>query len=211
MSALEELYNHPNCKTKLRSKAFVEGVIGAVSCAPEIPMPPQWMPWAFNPSQPPTDGNDDLSTFEQITDALINQLRDTLAILRSDGSLLPGAYQFDGSAGIDSEQAQWLTGFLFAHQQLQPVWQNAWDNMQTCKPNEAEDAAKTLRHCLKVFSVLADPEAIMAKDTDSDLIEQLPSIARTLPRAILQYSTLANTLASHLPNQFESFTQQQSN
>ncbi|MDM7861777.1 UPF0149 family protein [Alteromonas sp. ASW11-36] len=206
MSALHTLYTNRHAAALLRPRPFVEGVIGAAACSPEIPLPPQWMPWTFQPELglQQEDAAGQQFTFDQITEALINALRETLANMRESKVLLPEDYNFDLSLGAGSKQAQWLTGFLFAHQQLQPLWQQAWELMQSSSQQQAEEAAQQLKHCLKVFSVLADPSAIASGDTA--LQQSLPAVAKTLPRALGEYQALADTLASYLPNQFESFT-----
>ena len=165
-------------------------------------MPPTWMPWVF-------DGaivDDEPVNWESITDALVKALRDTLSAMRANEPLLPDGYQLELEHN-DSQLSQWLTGFLHAHQQLQPVWQDAWEHLQARSIDEAEAAAHTLTHCLKVFSALADPQALLSKTDSAELRAQLPEVAKTLPRAITQYRQLADRLAGHLPNQFESFTQ----
>ena len=182
-------------------KSFAEGVITAVGCAPEIPMPPEWMPWVFSQHADHTVELD----WEAVTDALVKSLRDTLSVLRRDELPYPPEYKFNPDDARNSAQACWLRGFLFAHQALQPVWQKAWEQLQTNSLDEAEAAAKSLQHCLKVMSVLADPDMINNNDGQT-LTNNLPAIAKTLPRTLKQYIDLANNLASFLPNQFEQFT-----
>lgn len=203
MTSLDSLYQDNNNQLMLRPKPFTEGVITAVSCAPEIPMPPQWMPWVFDQS---ATTNTDLD-WESITDALVKSLRDTLSLLRNERLPLPELYAFDPDNPTTSSQAKWLSGFLFAHQQLQPTWQKAWECLQKDSADKAEEAGKTLRHCLKVMSVLADPDAVADKVDNQDWLAQLPEISATLPRILKQYSQLADELAGYLPNQFEQFTQ----
>ncbi len=209
MAVIAKLYQDPLIVGKLQPQAFVEGIIAAVSCCPEIPMPPQWMPWVFAADAGDDLAGGDMARWELITDCLVRQLRDILSALRAGETLLPTSYQYEPAAGSKSSQAMWLQGFLLAHQQLQPVWQNAWEHLQVQSDDAAAvEAANTLKHCLKVFSVLADPDNLTIKSEQQDFREQLPSIAKTLPRALNQYAQLANTLAGYLPNQFESFTQQ---
>ncbi|MBT0585265.1 UPF0149 family protein [Alteromonas oceanisediminis] len=202
MKPLDGLYSKTHYRAALQPKPFVEGVIAAVSCAPEIPMPPEWMPWVFNVNV--TD--DSRVDWEVLTDALVKALRDTLSLVRANEPLLPKQYCLELTLS-DSEQAQWLTGFLYAHQQLQPVWQRAWEHLQTASIEEAETASHSLTHCLKVFSALADPQALLAKSDADTLRKNLPEVAKTLPRTLQQYRQLADRLAGYLPNQFESFTQ----
>lgn len=206
MSALSVLYSNHSISALLKSQAFVEGVVVGVACSPEIPMPPEWMPWVFAEQRAALDVNDD-DLWETITDGLVKTLRDTLSAMRANENLLPRDYEFDSSALSNSRQARWLTGLLFAHQQLQPVWQQAWDYMFEREESGAEEAADTLKHCLKVFSVMADPDLVLARDGQQGVRDRLPEIGATIPRALNQYIELANRLAEHLPNQFESFTQ----
>ena len=203
LSALDSLLLGEAYREYLYPKPYVLGVVAAICCAPEIPMPPEWMPWVFK------DGSeiDQTLDWEQITDALVKTMRDTLACLREDIDLLPENYQFDPLNLDDSEQAQWLSGFLFAHQRLQPVWQKAWENMQLNAVDKAESSATALQHSLKVMSVLACPSDVLAKTNDQALKDKLPDIAATLPRVLNQYVSLANQLSEFLPNQFEQFTQ----
>lgn len=205
MRELDPLYSDKRLVNLLQPRPFVEGVIAAASCSPEIPMPPQWMPWTFiesaSQSQPEALNHHD---WERITDCLIKTLRDTLALMKAGKTLIPKSYASPKAFNSHSDQAVWLTGFLFAHQQLQPVWQAAWEYLEKSSQTQAETAASTLKHCLKMFSVLADPDAVTHND---DVREQLPHIAKTLPRALSQYVALANELAGFLPNQFESFTE----
>lgn len=203
MSPLESLYQSSTNREMLMPMPFVQGVIAAVCCAPEIPMPPEWMPWVFDQNTAQSAELD----WEAVTDGLVKSLRDTLSVLRRDHSPYPQEYKFDLANPKGSAQAQWLSGFLFAHQALQPVWQNAWECLQNDSMDKAELAAKTLQHCLKVMSVLADPEAIVNTVDNQSLADKLPAIAETLPRTLKHYIELANTLAGFLPNQFEQFTQ----
>jgi uncharacterized protein len=203
LSALDSLYTNALNRECLHSKPYTLGVVAAVCCSPEIPMPPEWMPWVFrqgNSSQADLD-------WEQITDALVKTLRDSLGRLREEKNILPESYVFDQANLDSSNQAQWLSGFLFAHQQLQPVWQNAWEHMQAKSLDKAEESANMLQHSLKVMSVLAKPSDVLAQSGKPDLADKLPDIAATLPRVVSQYAELANSLAEFLPNQFEQFTQ----
>lgn len=207
MSALSVLYANSSIAALLKPQACVEGIIVGVACSPEIPMPPEWMPWVFLPIDEQVLCQPDESHWEIITDALVKALRDALSAMRAEQTLLPEDYQFDPQAVSTSSQAQWLTGLLFSHQQLQPVWQQAWDQMFNHDESGADEAAGTLKHCLKVFSVMAEPNLVLTQEGQQELRDKLPAIGATVPRTLKQYVELANQLAEHLPNQFESFTQ----
>ena len=146
--------------------------------------------------------------WEAVTDALVKSLRDTLSLLRTEHLPLPMDYQFEPDNPNRSSQAQWLKWlFVRSINNFNPVWQKAWECLQQDSQDKAEAAGSTLKHCLKVMSVLADPNAVADKMSNQEWRDKLPEISATLPRIIKQYIELADELAGYLPNQFEQFTQ----
>ena len=211
IDALAQVYENQNLHAVLPSKHEADGMIFAVAAAPEIPMPEAWMPWLIKQSSSVMVDQD----VDALADVLMNTLRAHLMAMRDSNPNLPSACYF--RPGIDIRQSavtQWLTGLLYAHQQLESVWQEAWDRYEKQPPNEqtshAEAPEKVLARCLKLFSTLANVELALSQRNDVQkkmLQENLPLLWQQLPAMLNEYVTLAGELASALPNQFETFTQ----
>jgi uncharacterized protein len=197
----------------LFSPDYIKGLIFAVASAPEIPLPDIWLPWVFQ-------RRGQLSSEEQadkLTDLLMKMLQQQLGLMRDErvdlpeSLILPEDYQecLPGDIAL----CQWFAGLLAGHSQLESLWQKAWKSREQKYPHSMPDAIKTLSHCLSMFSTFADIRLAMeqsAQRTDDDkFARMLPTIYRSLPLALRQYVTLSGELAEYLPNQFESYVQQQ--
>ena len=126
-------------------------------------------------------------------------------------------------SGASSELQAWLTGLLFGHQKLEPVWLAAWTHMQAKLNSDTKDdnhnnesegllfsARKDLSHCLRMFSTFANPElAIQQAEQNGNpqLAEKLPIIFKSFHLALKQYVDISGKLVSYLPNQFEMYSE----
>lgn len=185
---------------------YVKGVIFAVAAAPEIPMPQQWFAWVFKQHGQLTDGNQADALADCLMDELKRQLSHMRSLTQQDSYQLD--YHFPQDNQVTNPLSQWLTGLLFAHQQLQPVWQGAWQQMQEKMLEDVQQHQKDLRHCLSMFSTFADmPLAIRQASEKGNpaLAEQLPIIFNSLPLALAKYIKLSGKLVNYLPDQFEQF------
>lgn len=184
--------------------AYLDGIVFGVSACPEIPMPMQWIPWLVkSPAESITE-----SHLAKLSDSAIKALQDTLAAMRDNQPLLPSYCSFEQSQSL----SQWCHGVLYAHQQLEDVWQQAWDNMQR-QNADMMPLQKRLKRSLSLISTFADIELAQAqaKQRNSDQFdEKLPQLFQSLESNLADYVALSGTLASYLENQFETFTQPQS-
>ncbi|MCC2617269.1 YecA family protein [Aestuariibacter halophilus] len=184
----------------------VAGLVCFVASAPEIPMPDQWLPWSLAVhGQLP-----DQTQADALADVLMKGLQQQLAAMRSGDPLLPGGYECPAIDQADAPVSLWLTGGLAAHKQLENTWQHAWQRMQHKDPHKAPDAAKTLKHCLRLFSTFANVPLAVAQAREAgnqQLVTALPSIFNGLEPALQAYVSLAGQLSGYLPNQFETFVQ----
>ena len=192
-------------KGVLHSVDYIRGLIFAVSAAPEIPMPEQWLVWAF-------DQRGQLASTEQadtLTDILMSLLQGQLREMRDDVIQFPTHYTYQNSTNEPFNF--WLKGLLAGHSQLETVWQSAWNRMVDEHPEKMKAAQRNLKHCLMMFTTFADvPMAIEQAKHQGNLalVESLPTIFKSLPKALAQYVALSGDLVSYLPDQFETFVQE---
>lgn len=184
----------------LHPEFYVRGVIFAVAACPEIPVPGNWFSWTFARHQQLTDEQ----TTDQLADCLMSELQTQLAQMRGKhaaSNFLP--HECGLQQAPDSPLALWLQGVLFVHQQLQCLWQMAWDKLLEKNPDKADEYASDLKHILRLLTTFADVPLALEQSANPDLANQLPEIYAGLPRALNRYVSLADELAGYLPNQFE--------
>lgn len=182
--------------------SYLQGLVYAVCASPEIPMPEQWLRWAFKAelhvvSQPHID---------VLADQLMQLLQLQLIEMRSEKVMLPKTEKPILTLDQHSDLAQWLAGLLAGHSQLDSVWRAAWENALAKKPDKMATLQRDLKHCLMMFSTFANvPLALEhARQTGNhQLPEKLPKIFSSLPRALISYVSISGELASFLPDQFE--------
>ena len=196
------LYQMPAARQCLLDEYQTRGVIFAIAAAPEIPLPETWMPWVIGHTSAhlPSD------VVDEIAQSLMAGLRDTLDMMRRDKRLLPSGCSWQEEAGERVRLQNWLTGVLQGHQQLESVWQQAWDTAPAEAFTEAPD--KRLSRCLKLFSTLARPQLALhnrSAEQAEQLAQNFAVLARQLPAILHDYVELAGILAAQLPNQFETF------
>lgn len=123
ISALEALYHsHQNL---LHPPFYIRGLLFAVCASPDIPMPEQWFPWIIKDS-----GNIDAEQVNQLSDLLMNMLKEQLQAMRDDKVSLPDDCQYPQQ---QQNLQDWLTGLLAGHSLLEKSWQQGWD-----RSNDAE-------------------------------------------------------------------------
>jgi uncharacterized protein len=199
----------------LPSAYKADGMIFAVAASPEIPMPEQWMPWLIQSSSSALVDKD----VDALADVLMNNLRAHLQCMTDDSPLMPTRCEYSGgevdtAPEIPAELAQWLEGLLYVHQQLEDVWQQAWEKLSAKEAlrediNASDTPEKRLSRCLKLFTTLANVELALQYRNPGQaqqLKENLPLLWKQLPAMIQDYIALAGELSAALPNQFETFT-----
>lgn len=206
---LNSLYQNTASKNLLHSQFYVEGVILGAACCPEIPMPNIWMPWLFKQQRRQLGE-------PELTDCLFAFFKDCLNEMRQGTLSLPKYISYKDVTAADFKPQDneplkdWCRGILTAHGATESSWQTAWSRMQESHPTKAPVFAKELKHCLKMFSTFSDPlKTIEQSPTPDELKKHLPVIANSLRASLISYVRLSGELASYLPNQFETFAQQQ--
>lgn len=199
---LEQLYKLP-AAAFLQPSSYLQGVIFSVAAAPEIPLPPVWFPWVFqHHGQLPND-----KSLDDLADQLMACLTSALDVQRQpDKPLLPENCVFGQDP--NSPLAQWLGGLLFSHQQLEPIWQQAWQRGLQQQPQAMPELQRQLAHCITMFSTFANvPLAVQqAREKGNGALEQkLPQIYLSLPKTLRQYVDLSGKMIEFLPDQFEQF------
>lgn len=194
-----------------------DGMIFAVAASPEIPMPEQWMPWLIQSSSSALVDKD----VDALADVLMNNLRAHLQCMTDEKPLMPsrcvyseGDASVEPASAIPAELAQWLEGLLYVHQQLEDVWQQAWEKLSAKDAvregiNNSDTPEKRLSRCLKLFTTLANVELALQyrnRSQAQQLKDNLPLLWKQLPAMIQDYIDLAGELSAALPNQFETFT-----
>lgn len=194
-------------KLVLHSADYIQGVIFGVCAAPEIPMPENWLHWAFDQrGQLASTGQAD-----KVADILMGLLQNQLIDMRSGTTLFPADYQLPEIAVNDASfcaTSEWLNGLLCAHSKLEPVWQACWDHVIEKSPDKLAKYQKDLKHCLLMFSTFANlPMAIeqAKKVNNQKLLDNLPKVFNSIPDALVTYVELSGALAQYLPDQFETF------
>lgn len=180
----------------------IDGLLFAIGASPEIPMPDQWLPWVVK-----NQGNISNQDVDYLMGVLLEQLKFRLSSMRDEQFHLPKACTF-GIEDTNSALTQWLTGLLFGHQQLEPIWHNAWKQMQEKAPEEQPALMRDLSHCLRMFSTFANPDLALAQakeNGNSGLEEKMPQIFLSFPKALQQYVDISGKLVGYIPNQFEMY------
>lgn len=180
----------------------IDGLLFAVAAAPEIPMPDTWLPWLVK--QPGTIQAKDA---DELTSLLLALLKHRLAEMRDETFALPEECRFDTDKS-NLALTQWLTGLMIGHQQLEPVWLDAWQCVQKQQPERLPDLQRDLSHCLRMFSTFAEPQLAIeqAQQRGNDaLAAKLPVIFQSFPKALKQYVDISGELVGYMPNQFEMY------
>ncbi|NCP66419.1 MAG: YecA family protein [Paraglaciecola sp.] len=205
-AALRELCRSADFRHVLHPYEYIQGLLFAVCAAPEIPMPETWLPWVIKtPHQ--------LNSAEQtqsLSDLLMKLLQQQLKNMSEERISLPTGVHFHLTDEAKNTAAVWCQGMLFGHQQLEPVWQKAWDKMQSIEPANMQKLHKDLRHCLYMFTTFADiPLAIKQAEErgNHQLGDALPTIFLSFPQTLKTYVGLSGRLVDYLPHQFETFMQ----
>ena len=188
----------------LHPYAFIQGLVFAVSAAPEIPMPEKWLPWAIKTSNQLVNNQQ----ADNLTDILMKMLQEQLKSMSQEKIQLPVGITFDHDGREQSSVAVWCQGMLFGHSQLEPIWQHAWTKMQVSEVKQMQQLQKDLSHCLYMFTTFADiPLAVkQAENRGNDqLLNILPKIFLSFPETLKTYVGLSGRLVDFLPNQFETF------
>ncbi|MFT6269632.1 MAG: hypothetical protein ACJAVV_002459 [Alphaproteobacteria bacterium] len=203
---LSVLYDNPEQAQFLQSQSYVEGcLLGACAC-PEIPLPDVWLPWVIKHHQQIQNAQQ----ADHITDVLFAFFKQCLAHMHNNSLSLPAyAVYSDISA---KPLRDWCEGILVAHSAREKFWQGAWNKMQAQSPQNAPQLAKDLKHCLLMFTTFADPEKAIEEANSKDgsgalLAQKLPVIAKSLQDTLQKYVAISGELAAFLPNQFETFQQ----
>ena len=201
----------PELRDVLFSADHIKGLIFAVAAAPEIPLPDSWLPWVFK-----RHGQlKSTAQADKLTALLMGMLQQQLGLMRDERVDLPGNCNLPENyqSPLVNEQAlcQWLSGLLAGHSRLDGVWQKAWQRMLHKNPQATPGATKTLTHCLTMFTTFADIPLAIEQSTERGhrpkFEKMLASVYRSLPVVLGQYVTLSGELVAYLPNQFESFVQ----
>lgn len=183
---------------------YVHGLVFAVAAAPEIPMPDTWLLWVFKQHGQITN----IQQADRLTDLLMKELQRQLQLMRSDSIVLPQHFEFPQSN--DAPVSLWLTGLLAGHSLLETVWQDAWDRVANQAPDKLPSMQKNLRHCLSMFTTFADislARSQASQSTNQQLEEQLPKIFLSLSESLQTYVELSGVLVDFMPDQFETFVQ----
>lgn len=194
-------------KEVLHNSDFVGGVIFSVCAAPEIPMPDTWLPWTFAQHGQLTSDQD----ANKIADVLMNALQEQLREISAESFDYPMKNDvLPELPSADMPVSQWLKGVLLGHGQLEPLWQDCWQQVQRKQPEKLPKLQTDLKHCLMMFSTFANvPMALeQAKRIgNTKLLDNIGTIFRSLPAALKTYVDIAGELAQFLPDQFETFVQ----
>lgn len=188
----------------LHPYAFIHGVVFAVAAAPEIPMPEKWLPWTIKTSNQLTS----TEQADSLTDILMKMLQEQLKSMSEEKIHLPNGITFSQNDLEQSSVAIWCQGMLFGHNQLELVWQEAWDKMRVSEVTQMRQLQKDLSHCLYMFTTFADiPLAVQQaeKRGNDQLLNILPRIFLSFPETLKTYVGLSGRLVDFLPNQFETF------
>lgn len=189
----------------LHNADYLQGLVFAVCAAPEIPMPEVWLNWAFKqhgkiPSMQDAD---------EIAEVLMGVLQEQLKAMRAEQFEYAGQGEpLPDDINQQTPTSQWLQGLLAGHTQLESTWKNCWLTVEQRAPENLAKYQRDLKHCLMMFSTFAD--VALAKQQakrvgNEKLINSLPEIYQSLPKALKTYVDLAGQLVDFLPEQFESY------
>ena len=200
-SDLSQLYDSTKDTFFLHTQPFVEGVIVGACACPEIPLPDVWLPWTIKQHNKVENNAQADRVFEQ----LFEYFRLVLSSIKRQQLVLPD-YINERDIQKNKNMQDFLSGVLFAHGASEKIWQTAWDKIAIVEPEKMQAHAKSLKHCLMMFTTFANVEQAIKradKQNNPEMIEKLPQIAKSLPDAFKKYFEISDELVAFLPDQFE--------
>lgn len=181
----------------------LQGFLFAVSCAPELIRPSEWLPLISNDED---IGYADLNEAQEIMGlitTLYNEIN-TGVIERSDS--MPSGCEFlaDTAANIDESAAisQWSRGFTLGHNWLGELWSD-------CIPDDQNELSQELGACMMTLSFfssrqMAEAFHLEAQPAERKTIEEFAETIRTLfPSALASYAHIGRTIAEVLAGEGE--------
>lgn len=203
LQQLKQLCQSPNWKDIVHPYFYIDGLVFAVSAAPEIPMPDVWLPWVVK-----GQGQINTEDADQLTSLLLALLKSRLNEMKDEQFFLPKECTYSKEQTSSDPLQQWLTGLMYGHQKLEPVWQDAWKHMVEKTPEDQPILQRDLSHCLRMFSTFAHPDLAIEQAMqrgNEELADKLPAIFNSFPKALKQYVDISGKLVGFMPNQFEMY------
>ena len=168
----------------------VQGLLFAVACAPDVVMPPEWIPIIFNDHNP---NYDDIDQANDMLGHLMALYNEVMASARGDEPALPPdcVFRLNTLANLDPDApvAQWSRGFIAGHSWLEELWDPAF--------TEADDAPSPFGATLltlSFFSSRSMAEEFCAEITGATLSTMAGTMRRLLPGTMREYARLGRSI-----------------
>jgi uncharacterized protein len=176
----------------------LQGFLFAVSSAPELIRPSEWMPVIFADKEA---GYADLDEARLVLGELMALYNAINALVFADAATLPAdcAFRDDILANLDADApiSQWSRGFVLGHQWLEELW-DRW------VPEELEDEFAATLMVLSVFASRDIAEAFREDaGTDETLATFAAKVRELVPDAVGEYARLGRTIARVLAEESE--------
>lgn len=167
----------------------LQGFLFAVTSAPELIRPPEWLPAIFNGAPAIYASIDEAQAMLGAIMALYNDINDGVfardPALPDDCAFRRGTLaNFDDDAPV----SQWARGFGAGHQWLEASWEH-------CVPEDLEEEFGAVLMTLTFFGSRRLAEAYLDETGKTDLQAFARTVRRLFPDALASYAILGRSIA----------------
>ena len=165
----------------------LQGFLFAVTCAPELAKPSEWLPIVFGDKDA---GYETLEEAREVLGELMALYNSMNAAVAEDRAALPidCAFRSNLLANLEADApvAQWSRGFLRGHQWLEESW--------TFVPKTLDDEFAALLMTLSFFASRQLAEALCAETEHGDLEALAATMRQVFPNALAEYAHLGRAI-----------------
>lgn len=174
----------------------LQGFLFAVTSAPELIRPSEWMPLVFGDAEA---GYADLDQAKRVIGELMSLYNAVNANVTAAIAVPPPdcAFRDDLLANLenDAPMAQWSRGFMLGHQWLEELW-------DAYVPDALDEEFAAMLLTLSFFASSQVAEALRKEMAPDQSLEALASTVRqTFPDAVTDYAHLGRSIARVLAEQ----------
>lgn len=187
-ATLRAFLEHPTRRDTTLKYPELQGFLFAVTSAPELVMPSEWMPIVFGEQEIEYATLDEA---REVTGALMTLYNELNAEVAEHRAALPAdcVFRSDVLANLDADApiAQWSRGFLRGHQWLEESW-------DAYIPDELDEEYALILVTLSFFASTSLAEAYLEESGGGDLAEMATTIREVFPDALADYASLGRTI-----------------
>lgn len=167
----------------------LQGFLFAVTSAPELIRPPEWLPVIFNEAPALYASLDEAQAILGAIMSLYNDINDGV-LNRTPALPADCAFRRTTLANLedDAPVSRWARGFTEGHQWLEESWDD-------CVPEDLEEEFGATLMTLSFFASRRFAEGLLAETGTSDLHAFATTVRRLFPDAMFSYALIGRSIA----------------